>query len=1256
MENRQVELLSNIVDLLKEGNKQSRRTGGSIGSFSADDLKKVSEAFAKIPESVEKTKEEIRDIPNVVKDASRQMAEYGKALGGIKVASQQIDKFSGGLLGKLFDATGVKKLTGSVFNIAKGFREWSSALESAKGFGEKLLVSIDGASSLVGGLLKTTASLIGSALKGILAIGSGITKFIVGSLTSVLTLTTKISKFLVTLPVGIVNRASDLGNKLRQELVEVIGQAAEDTKEYFDLLSNGGSSMTQLRSIAEGSLLTFQSVDSNLTKLFGFGASGAAKMIGEVSKGIVDMGIFADVFADSTTKSAKSIEFFTRMTKGMGMASDDIAYVMRDAIKNGEHYFETMTRMKEASDEASYEFGVNRKILSKNFFQLRKDITNFGHLSEIELMKVTAKATQMGVEMKDVAGIFNKFGTFEDAANSAALLSQTFGMNIDALQLIRAEDPMEIVEMFRNSMLATGRSFEDLNRHEKSLMASHTGMSAETLKTVMNYRTLGKSFEDIKQIMNDQKPEERQIKAMNAMASSMSEVQKIMEKKDFFTSFLDGLTNTVLYGTQLGDSFKNVSKNMQNFYETGLRVDKKDLDKILSPFAKVVNEINEAFSIESLKSLSVEITKNLGEFVNDILQWDKCIKPEYWRKTQKKWDDKISGLFSLENLTKSSGFLGKLTRASGKLFGYIIKAFALAGPGIVKGFGKAFEGLVDWLSGGKISDMININTLANFLGMGEKECNELIERVTASFKSIKDYLFGYESKDGMGPKALGLFDRLGKKFRSIFNIGDDKSIFSGLKDSLLNSIKEMSESKVFEDSFSTIGEYIIKGMSKASKAIGKIVDSIMTSIQSWLVKNKYISKPAVKYKKDNKIGKNLGTTGEAKTLPKTKLERSLDALDSRRGDIVDRVSAPFVSDKNSDVSRSMIGGKTVLESAAVPGSYALAKTGANISLKPVSSGVKLMGQVGGSAKASGWLLKGLGAGAKIFGGAASVVVDAFLASVNIQQTANYLEHLVASGALSPDESKKIFDKAVTDQWTNTKIALAAAGIAVVGVTASTWGGGAIISGATATAGNYIGSKGASLAGYETAQDSMKSSLDKIKDPEKRNKIRLAEDVLRRQTAAYGVHEMLGEYYGGDEGFRLLTPTGEKGSSRNISSLYNRKISRVMRSKTPDGELLKKIAAMGGVTGQDNLDRDDIEALVSSAKEGNENSKALMNLLNIYLERLSTTGDVIVTMDGYALTSHITDIQQRQANNKSLVQGTSTIPGASQTTTLTPKQP
>ena len=112
MENRQVELLSNIVELLKKGQAQTMRSGGSIGSFSADNLVKVAESIRAINNEVDRTKKSLSEVPNVIKNASDLMNEYGKVIGGIAVTAQQVEKFSGGLFGKLFDVTGMKKISG----------------------------------------------------------------------------------------------------------------------------------------------------------------------------------------------------------------------------------------------------------------------------------------------------------------------------------------------------------------------------------------------------------------------------------------------------------------------------------------------------------------------------------------------------------------------------------------------------------------------------------------------------------------------------------------------------------------------------------------------------------------------------------------------------------------------------------------------------------------------------------------------------------------------------------------------------------------------------------------------------------------------------------------------------------------------------------------------------------------------------------------------------------------------------------------
>ena len=606
-------------------------------------------------------------------------------------------------------------------------------------------------------------------------------------LDKVSTATKFVVKHLTMMPIVIANFAASVGNSVRSEIVETIGTATEGLKEFFDTASNGGSAVSNLGRIASGSLGAFQSVNSELTRLFGFGAQGAAQMVQQLGQGINSMGAFAELFADSTTQSTKSIIFFQKMTKGLGMSAEDTKYITQEAAKNGEHYFDTMLRVKDASDSASKQFGINRKRLSIGFFDLRKDIVNFGHLSEPALMSVVGKATQLGVSMESLKGVFSKFSTFESAATSAAQLQQAFGMNIDALQLIRAENPMEIVEMFRQSMLMTGRSFDDLNRHEKSLMASHTGMSAETLKSVMNYRTLGKSFEEIKKIMNDQKPEERHIKAMKDMNSSVTQVKKAIEGKGFFENFADGVVASIKYNSDLGKSFVKISARMERFYEHGLslsRNQKKMLNDALRPLTKIVDSIigpNGPFSKNVFKKFKKKVLKNLSEFVKDVFG-DKSGKSKMAvRDAQKKWTDKLKNIFNFENLISDQSFIGKIFRTSGKIIGVVVRGLVVAIPALTQSIGKMFsDGLIE------IDNIFNSQSdmgqkVKEWLGFSEGEGDEIFSAITGGLADMKKTFMG-----GKGQK--GLFEKAFDNAKSIFkNAG--KLILQGLMENreVLNS-------------------------------------------------------------------------------------------------------------------------------------------------------------------------------------------------------------------------------------------------------------------------------------------------------------------------------------------------------------------------------------------------------------------------------------------------------------------------------------
>ena len=134
-----------------------------------------------------------------------------------------------------------------------------------------------------------------------------------------------------------------------------------------------------------------------------------------------------------------------------------------------------MELLGNALTTVSTEYGIDRKRLSKNVSILKKDIIQFGHLSYEEITRTAARMTHMKVKMEDAAAVFKKFSTFEDAANSVAMLSQTFGMNLNAMDLLQAKKPEEIFTMFRDAMDQTGRAFDDLNRFEKELMVQLIG-------------------------------------------------------------------------------------------------------------------------------------------------------------------------------------------------------------------------------------------------------------------------------------------------------------------------------------------------------------------------------------------------------------------------------------------------------------------------------------------------------------------------------------------------------------------------------------------------------------------------------------------------------------------------------------------------------------------------------------------------------------------------------------------------------------
>jgi hypothetical protein len=83
---------------------------------------------------------------------------------------------------------------------------------------------------------------------------------------------------------------------------------------------------------------------------------------------------------------------------------------------------------------------------------------------------------RLGIDVKALGKLVDKYMNFEDAANSAAQLSQAFGLNVDAFKLMQEQDPAKKLEMLRKGFFATGRTIENMTAQERRLLAQQTGL------------------------------------------------------------------------------------------------------------------------------------------------------------------------------------------------------------------------------------------------------------------------------------------------------------------------------------------------------------------------------------------------------------------------------------------------------------------------------------------------------------------------------------------------------------------------------------------------------------------------------------------------------------------------------------------------------------------------------------------------------------------------------------------------------------
>lgn len=489
-------------------------------------------------------------------------------------------------------------------------------------------------------VLKSTGSLVTTVVEGFLDIAVAVTSIPFKVLD------------------GLVSAASKLSG-----LMQEIATATEEVRKQFGDLSKGPaqSVISSAKELGKG----WEKMGLGGYRIFG----NLAERIKHVNQVATEMGPTFEGFRKEFEKDGGALLL---MQKGLGITNEDMKGLGSRAAATGQTLTEQFKEIHKFSHAFGDTFHLDAKLISRDMAMMARDVKNFGNLSYKELAKTSTYARALRVDVKDLLGVVDKFDTFESAAESAAQLSQAFGVQVDAVKLMKMENPADRIEEIRRAFLATGQSADKMNRQELKYLGTITNLSEETVKAAFSQKNLGASMADLEK--QGKITEKRQVSTGEAVQELSSSIERMIKAFRPFTGFLqafaDGFARGFFMAEPMRDLLTELYKALRQTYMIGMKVGEAFMT--LFPSIKEITALlKDMFSVADgkatgrFKTFLDSIKTTFTKFFTDVGGGGKGSVKEFIKSLQKNffdWIDKDGkqGRALIENVSKFAGVMGTI--------------------------------------------------------------------------------------------------------------------------------------------------------------------------------------------------------------------------------------------------------------------------------------------------------------------------------------------------------------------------------------------------------------------------------------------------------------------------------------------------------------------------------------------------------------------------------------------------------------------
>ena len=192
-------------------------------------------------------------------------------------------------------------------------------------------------------------------------------------------------------------------------------------------------------------------------------------------------------FTQLSTRQRKALSEQALQLNRLGVSADAFAASI-DSL--GKTFGSTPAEINKTTEEIAkfgQALGVGPNKMLEDFNKQLPLLARYGKEEGAEIFRELATtAKQAGVEMEDLVGIAKTFDTFEGAAEAAGKLNFVLGGPLlNSVQLLNANET-ERIQILKDSMMQSGKSFAQMDRFEKDLIAKTLGTSADVAQKLFS--------------------------------------------------------------------------------------------------------------------------------------------------------------------------------------------------------------------------------------------------------------------------------------------------------------------------------------------------------------------------------------------------------------------------------------------------------------------------------------------------------------------------------------------------------------------------------------------------------------------------------------------------------------------------------------------------------------------------------------------------------------------------------------------------